>query len=146
MPGSVLYLNDGVLSAPRLSHVLGSSLVTAWFGQPTTPAEVQRLSSQINQLYSGTAYLTPLAGGLLADAVLGARTTLVIGGLLMAAGHACMAFEPTFLIGLTLLVLGNGGFKPTISSMLGRLYEPPGPASLRDRGFAIFCADGALHP
>mmetsp|Transcript_26913 Transcript_26913/g.54066 ORF Transcript_26913/g.54066 Transcript_26913/m.54066 type:complete len:317 (-) Transcript_26913:917-1867(-) len=134
----VLYLNDGVLLAERFTHVAGSDLVVAVFGQPSSATEVQALSSALNELYAGVAYLTPVAGGLLADAVLGARTTLLLGGMLMAAGHACMAFERTFLLGLLFLVLGNGGFKPTITAMLSQLYEPPGPSALRDRGFAIF--------
>ena len=134
----VLYLNDGVLQEQRLSYVMGSQVVVACFGQPADAPEVQALASTLNELYAGVAYLTPLAGGLLADAFLGSRATLLLGGVLMALGHACMALERTFLLGLLFLVLGNGGFKPTITAMLSRLYEPPGPASLRDRGFAIF--------
>ena len=51
----------------------------------------------------------------------------------MAAGHRLVS-EKFFLVGLVLLVLGNGGFKPNISSQLGALYELPGPTALRDRG------------
>ena len=54
---------------------------------------------------NATPRVTPLAGGVLADAVLGARTTLLLGGVLMALGHACMAVERFFLLGLVLLVL-----------------------------------------
>ena len=54
------------------------------------------------------AYITPLAGGLLADRLLGVRATCVLGGVLMSAGHLCMAYEASFLFGLLLLVLGNG--------------------------------------
>ena len=134
----VLYLNSGALSAERLPNMLGSSVVVGIFGQPTTPQQVQALSSMLNELYSGAAYLMPLAGGALADACLGARRTMLLGGVLMAAGHGCLVSEKFFLVGLVLLVLGNGGFKPNISSQLGALYEPPGPTALRDRGFAIF--------
>jgi dipeptide/tripeptide permease len=84
----VLYLNDGVTLEERFSGVLGSDLIVAWFGQPTSHTEVQALSSNINQLYSGAAYLMPIAGGVLADAVLGAKATLVLGGVLMAAGQS----------------------------------------------------------
>ena len=134
----VLYLNSGALSPERLPNMLGSSVVVSIFGQPTTPQQVQALSSMLNELYSGAAYLMPLAGGALADACLGARRTMLLGGVLMAAGHGCLVSEKFFLVGLVLLVLGNGGFKPNISSQLGALYEPPGPTALRDRGFAIF--------
>jgi POT family proton-dependent oligopeptide transporter len=130
----VLYLNAGVLEPGRFGDVIGSRLVMAFFSVPVDSAGVQALSSQINEAYSGIAYLTPLAGGVIADRLLGTRVTLLLGGVLMAMGHACMAFEQTFLIGLLLLVLGNGGFKPTISAILSRLYEPPGLSALRDRG------------
>ena len=134
----VLYLNSGVLQ--RLENrVLGAAVVKALFGRTDGSASTtQALSSQINQFYSGAAYITPLVGGYVADRVLSARMTLVTGGMLMAAGHACMAYEPFFLLGLLLLVLGNGGFKPTITSILSRLYEPAVFKNLRDRGFAIF--------
>eukprot|EP00966_Prymnesium_polylepis_P127814 2955514-Prymnesium_polylepis.1 len=82
---------------------------------------------------SGAAYITPVLGGAIADGLLGSRTTLLAGGLLMAAGHGCMAVERFFLCGLVLLVLGNGLFKPTVSSVLSRLYEPPAFTALRDR-------------
>mmetsp|Transcript_44694 Transcript_44694/g.117168 ORF Transcript_44694/g.117168 Transcript_44694/m.117168 type:complete len:485 (+) Transcript_44694:21-1475(+) len=135
----VLYLTSGVLELERFDKVIGSHLVLVAFGHHEgDAASVQGLASQINEVYSGFAYLTPLIGGVLADRLLGTRPTLILGGLLMAAGHACMAFEATFLIGLVLLVLGNGGFKPTITALLSRLYEQPGLSSLRDRGFAIF--------
>lgn len=134
----VLYLNSGALDADRLPNMLGSSIVFGIFRQPRTPQEVQALSSQLNELYAGAAYLTPIAGGALADRFFGARPTMLAGGLLMAAGHGCLTSERLFLVGLLLLVLGNGGFKPNISSQLSQLYEPPGPTALRDRGFAIF--------
>ena len=134
----VLYLNSGVLSADRFSNVCGNGVVTAIFSQPDTVLGVQALSSHINEIYSGMAYITPLFGGVIADGLLGPRATLLAGGMLMAAGHGCMALERYFLVGLLLLVLGNGLFKPTVSSILSRLYEPPAVATLRDRGFAIF--------
>ena len=148
----VLYLTSGALHEERFSNVIGSGLVTSIFGQPSegladavsgedTPqwrAEEQALASQLNEWYSGMAYLTPLLGGVLADRVLGARASVVIGGSLMAAGHACMASERYFLVGLLLLVFGNGGFKPNISAQLGALYEPTEMRGKRDRGFAIF--------
>ena len=134
----VLFLNSGVLEPPRFERVYGCWLVTLMFGTAEGQQAVQALSSRINQAYSGSAYLTPLIGGVVADSVLGTRSTLILGGLSMAAGHACMAYEPTFLVGLLLLVVGNGAFKPTVSALLSRLYEPPGMSSLRERGFAIF--------
>ena len=134
----VLYLNSGALSPERMPRMAGYSAIVAIWGQPQSKEEVQALSSQLNELYAGAAYLTPLAGGAISDAFCGPRATMVVGGLLMAAGHACLATELLFLIGLLLLIVGNGGFKPNISAQLAQLYDPPGPAQLRDRGFAIF--------
>ena len=84
----VLYLNSGVLEPLRWERVYGASLVTPlslWRFAYLTRGEraVQELSSRINQAYSGSAYLTPLVGGVVADRVLGTRSTLILGGLSM---------------------------------------------------------------
>lgn len=93
-------------------------------------------ASHIYGLYTGLVYFTPFFGGILADRVLGQRRTVILGGILMAAGHFFMAFEVLFYPALTLLVLGNGAFKPNISTQVGNLY-PPGD-DRRDRAFSIF--------
>ncbi|MCB0530490.1 MAG: MFS transporter, partial [Saprospiraceae bacterium] len=68
-------------------------------------------------MYTGLVYVTPIFGGLLADKVLGFRNAVMLGAFLMTCGHASMALESegTFYLGLMLLVLGNGAFKPNIS-------------------------------
>jgi POT family proton-dependent oligopeptide transporter len=86
--------------------------------------------------YTGLVYLTPLAGGYLADKYLGQRKTVVVGGVLMAIGHFVMAFEDSFFIALLLLILGNGAFKPNVSTQVGSLYRQGDPR--RDRAFAFF--------
>ena len=73
---------------------------------------------------------------LLADRVLGQRRTVILGAALMAVGHFMMAFEHLFLFALGFLILGNGCFKPNISTQVGTLY-PPGDRR-RDRAFSIF--------
>jgi POT family proton-dependent oligopeptide transporter len=93
-------------------------------------------SSEIYGLYTGFVYFTPLFGGLLADRVLGQRRTVVLGGVLMAAGHFLMAVESLFFPALLFLILGNGAFKPNISTQVGALY-PPGDRR-RDRAFSLF--------
>ncbi|MBV8744764.1 MAG: peptide MFS transporter, partial [Xanthobacteraceae bacterium] len=98
--------------------------------------DVQPLASQIYGLYTGLVYLTPLLGGLIADRVLGQRRTVIIGAALMAIGHFMMASERLFLLALIMLVLGNGAFKPNISTQVGALYSPEDPR--RDRAFSIF--------
>ena len=84
------------------------------------------------------AYLAPLAGGWLGDKKIGYRSAVVIGALLMTLGHASMAVEtPTFLyIGIALLVIGTGFFKPNITSIISKIYE--GRDDKKDGAFNIF--------
>ena len=100
------------------------------------PLAPQPLASQIYGFYTGLVYLTPIFGGLLADRVLGQRRTVILGAALMAIGHFMMAFEHLFLFALGLLILGNGAFKPNISTQVGALYAPGDRR--RDRAFSIF--------
>ena len=100
------------------------------------PMTVQPLSSEIYGLYTGFVYFTPFFGGMLADRLLGQRKTVVVGGVLMAIGHFLMAVESMFLVALCFLILGNGCFKPNISTQVGSLYPPDDPR--RDRAFTIF--------
>lgn len=97
---------------------------------------VQPLASQIYGLYTAFVYFTPLFGGMLADRILGQRKTVVIGGILMAIGQFLLATETLFLFGLFFLIVGNGCFKPNISTQVGSLYPPGDPR--RDRAFTIF--------
>jgi proton-dependent oligopeptide transporter, POT family len=88
--------------------------------------------------YTALVYMTPFFGGLLADRLLGARIAVIIGGVLMAFGHLVMMWQnaTSFYVALTLLIIGNGFFKPNISAIVGTLYPP---ASRRqDGGFTIF--------
>ena len=102
-------------------------------------------ASQIYGSYTGLVYLTPLLGGYLCDKYLGNRRSIVIGGLLMALGQFCMFLSASaganggisiMWMGLTAIIIGNGFFKPNISTMVGQLY----PANDRriDSAFTIF--------
>lgn len=90
--------------------------------------------------YTGLVYLTPIIGGFIADKLLGYRKAVVLGALIMTIGHASMALEGTgsafFYIGLFCLIIGNGLFKPNISSMVGQLYK--GQGKEKDAGYTIF--------
>ncbi len=96
----------------------------------------QAEASHIYGLYTGFVYLTPLFGGILADRYLGQRKTVILGGVFMAIGHFLMAFQFLFFPALVFLILGNGAFKPNISTQVGNLYTPGDPR--RDRAFSIF--------
>lgn len=93
---------------------------------------------QLYAMYTLFVYITPLLGGFIADRLMGFKWAVVLGALLMTLGHASMAIETEFFFyaGLILLVLGNGFFKPNISSMVSGLYE--GKEDKKDAGYTIF--------
>lgn len=99
-------------------------------------------SSKIYGAFTALVYLTPVFGGILADRWIGKRHSITIGAILMAAGQFTLAaydIIPARLAlgtGLVLIILGNGFFKPNISSIVGELYEPND--ARRDGGFTIF--------
>lgn len=92
---------------------------------------------QLYALYTGLVYFTPLFGGVIADKFLGYRKSVIIGAFVMALGHLFMALEiPMFFyMGLGALILGNGLFKPNISSIVGQLYDDP---DKKDGAYTIF--------
>lgn len=96
----------------------------------------QALSSQIYGLYTGFVYFTPFFGGLIADRYIGQRRAVYIGGILMAIGHFLMAVESMFFPALLFLILGNGFFKPNISTQVGGLYDDKDPR--RDGAYTLF--------
>ena len=107
----------------------------------------KQMASHLYGSYTALAYLTPLVGGYVADRYWGNRRSILVGGLLMAAGQFVLFWAgsvyynaalavPLFYAGLTLLAIGNGFFKPNISTMVGELYAQGDKR--RDAGFTIF--------
>ncbi len=90
--------------------------------------------------YTALVYLTPLLGGWIADRLTGYRKAVLWGAIIMTLGHASMALEVFqanfFFIGLGMMILGNGLFKPNISSMVGQLY--PDNSTKKDAAYTIF--------
>ena len=88
--------------------------------------------------YTMLVYLASVPGGWVADRLLGQRKTVMLGGALLCIGHGVLAFnsEIAFYIGCLFIILGVGGLKPNISSMVGGLYKPKDER--RDIGFYIF--------
>lgn len=133
----VLYMTNYLLVDPaKAAEVFGyntlESILVSIFG----PMTIQAMSSQIYGLYTGFVYLTPFFGGILADKYWGQYKTVYVGGVLMAIGHFLMASEQMFLLALVFLILGNGCFKPNISTQVGNLYKPDD--TRRDGAFTIF--------
>jgi POT family proton-dependent oligopeptide transporter len=88
--------------------------------------------------YTALVYATGIIGGYVADHVLGYQRSILLGAIIMAAGLFVLLVEDLhwFLVGLALIVAGNGLFKPNISTMIGKLYAPGDVR--RDSGFPIF--------
>ena len=98
----------------------------------------QKLAARIYGNYTMASYMVCILGGYLADNFIGARRAVLIGGLIITAGHYCLAFasEPTFYAGLILVALGTGLLKPSISTLVGGLYSHGD--TRRDAGFSLF--------
>ncbi|CAL2091306.1 peptide MFS transporter [Tenacibaculum sp. 190524A02b] len=97
-----------------------------------------QMSFGIYAAYMSLVYVTPMIGGMLADKIIGFRKAIMLGGILMALGHFFLTFEQPifFYSSLSLIIIGNGFFKPNISSLVGKLYEEGD--NRRDAGFTIF--------
>jgi POT family proton-dependent oligopeptide transporter len=132
----VLYMVKLLLLPGHADNVIGFGALRYLFESMSGPLGVQPFSSHVYGLYTGLVYLTPVFGGMLADRLLGQHRTILLGAAMMAIGHFMMAFEPLFLIALTMLILGNGAFKPNMSAQVGGLYAPGDPR--RDRAYSIF--------
>src|SRR5580693_5130386 len=130
----VLYMVKYAFQPGTAETVIGLATLTHGLEAVFGPLGIQPLASQIYGLYTGLVYLTPVIGGYLADRVLGQRRTVIIGASLMAVGHFMMAVEQLFLFALLALILGNGAFKPNISTQVGGLYPPGDPR--RDRAYS----------
>ncbi len=106
--------------------------VVQQFGKP------QDQASLAYGAFTALVYATGIFGGYVADKVLGYRRSIILGGIVMAAGEFALLIptETAFLFGLAGVVVGNGLFKPNISSLVGKLYEQGDPR--RDGGFTIF--------
>lgn len=119
---------------------LTSKAISGGFGMDRASA------LEIYAIFTGLVYLTPVFGGLIADRWLGQRKSILIGAILMGIGQLVLAFSETgtslalrenwLYYGLGLLIIGNGFFKPNISTIVGQLYSENDPR--RDSGFTIF--------
>jgi POT family proton-dependent oligopeptide transporter len=137
----VLYMVEQLLLPGHVENVVGFKGFRAVIEGVTGPLSPQALASQIFGLYVGFVYLVPVFGGLLGDRVLGRRRAVVLGALLMTAGHFCMAFEASFLAALLLLILGAGVLRGNLASQVGDLYSDEDRR--RETAFQIYY--GALN-
>ncbi len=133
----VLYMTQYLfLEAEKGKEIWGYSTLRGFIEMIYGPLNNQAFSSQIYGLYTGFIYFTPFFGGIIADRYWGQRRCVYVGGILMVIGHFMMAAESLFFPALIFLMLGNGFFKPNISTQVGGLY--PVGDTRRDRGFTLF--------
>ncbi|HUM66057.1 MAG TPA: oligopeptide:H+ symporter, partial [Chitinophagaceae bacterium] len=114
-----LYLTNTTTGGKGLSRAMGADVVGTFIA---------------------LVYLTPFIGGLIADRYLGYLKSIFIGGSLMAAGYLGLALpgDTTMYISLGLIIVGNGFFKPNISTLLGNIYNREDLRPLKDNAYNIF--------
>jgi proton-dependent oligopeptide transporter, POT family len=128
-----------LLKAPTVDSIIGFQAfrhVLEFVFNAGRPLAIQPLSSTIYGTYTAFVYITPVFGGWIADRWIGQRYSVIIGAIIMAFGEFALMLPHTFLLGLLLLVTGNGFFKPNISTQVGNLYKP-GDSRI-DRAYSIF--------
>ena len=97
-------------------------------------------ASDLYGTFIAFVFLTPFVGGLLADRVIGYRRSITIGGIMMGAGYCLMSIHSLTMlyVSMLLVILGNGFFKPNISTLLGNVYNTPEFKEKKDEGYNIF--------
>lgn len=100
----------------------------------------QHIGADIVGSFIALVYLTPFIGGLIADRILGYTKSIFLGGSLMSAGYFCLSIpgNSALFIGLGLIIVGNGFFKPNISTLLGNIYNRADLQPLKDNAYNIF--------
>jgi POT family proton-dependent oligopeptide transporter len=132
----VLYMTSQLLQSGHVEHVAGFAAFRAGLTHVFGPMSPQAVSSEVFGLYAGFCSFTPVFGGIVGDRLLGQKRAVLVGGVMMAAGHFLMAFEAPFLLALTLLMLGCGLLKGNISAQVGNLYR--GADRRRTDAFQLF--------
>jgi POT family proton-dependent oligopeptide transporter len=97
-------------------------------------------SASLYGTFIALVFFTPFLGGLIADRYLGYRRSIILGGLLMGAGYCMMGIHNISMLYLSmaLVIIGNGFFKPNISTLLGNVYSVPEHKHQKDEGYNIF--------
>ena len=97
-------------------------------------------SADLYGTFIALVFLTPFLGGLLADRYFGYRKSIIVGGLMMGVGYCLMGVhsKPMLYLAMTLVIFGNGFFKPNISTLLGNVYSTDEHRHMKDDGYNIF--------
>ena len=132
----ILYLTLWLLTPEHYANVWGLDAVRHTLEAVFGTLSMQALAFQLYGLYVGFFYFTPVLGGYVADRCLGARRTIVMGAIVMSVAQFCLATDRWFVVGLVLMIIGGGLFKPNISVQVGRLFDAGD--TRRDRAFSLF--------
>lgn len=113
----------------RFSYYGMRALLTLFMVAPIAEGGLALSTQDAARLYGNytmAVYMLSIPGGFIADRILGARRSVLVGGWTIALGHYCLAYPSlaTFYAGLVLIALGTGLFKPNISGLVGALYAP----------------------
>lgn len=133
----VLYMSQALFTPERIGNVAGFATFRAGLEAVFGHMGPVALASRIYGLYTGFVYFTPVFGGWIADRLISRRYAVMLGAVLMSAGHFAMAFDASFLLALVLLVVGCGLLKGNISTQVGELYAEDDGVG-RTRAFSIF--------
>jgi proton-dependent oligopeptide transporter, POT family len=100
----------------------------------------EKESASLYGTFIALVFFTPFLGGLIADRYLGYRKSIILGGLLMGIGYCMMGIHSLtgLYIAMTFVIIGNGFFKPNISTLLGNVYNTPENINQKDEGYNIF--------
>lgn len=100
----------------------------------------EKESASLYGTFIALVFFTPFLGGLIADRYLGYRRSIILGGLLMGIGYCMMGIHSKSILylSMTLVIIGNGFFKPNISTLLGNVYSTPQHLHQKDEGYNIF--------
>jgi proton-dependent oligopeptide transporter, POT family len=126
----------------RFAYYLMVGILLLYLTDSTTGGRAfdARKGADIVGSFIAVVYLTPFIGGLLADRYLGYIKSIFLGGALMSAGYFCLSApgDTMLYIGLALVCIGNGFFKPNISTLLGNIYNREDLKPLKDNAYNIF--------
>lgn len=132
----VLYMQNHLFQPGHAEHVIGYGPIKRALEGVFGPLSPQAMASQIYGIYGFLTYAAPTLGGIVADRFLGQRKSVLVGAMMLSAGYFALSVEALFFVGFPLVFLGNGLFKPNISTQVGNLYAPGD--GKRDSAFSIF--------
>jgi POT family proton-dependent oligopeptide transporter len=126
----------------RFAYYLMVGILLLYLTDNTTGGKglAEKAGADIVGSFIALVYLTPFIGGLIADRYFGYIRSIFLGGSLMSLGYFTLAFpgQTALFIGLTLIIVGNGFFKPNISTVLGNIYNKEELKPLKDNAYNIF--------